>query len=48
MIDGTTKLLGVLGWPVEHSMSPVMHNAAIQAAGLNACYLPIPLLARGL
>lgn len=42
MIDGTTKLLGVLGWPVEHSMSPVMHNAAIDAAGLNACYVPVP------
>ena len=42
MIDGTTKLLGVLGWPVEHSMSPVMHNAAIKAAGLNACYVPFP------
>ena len=42
MIDGKTKLLGVLGWPVEHSMSPVMHNAAIQAAGLNACYVPLP------
>lgn len=42
MIDGKTKLLGVLGWPVEHSMSPVMQNAAIRAAGLNACYLPLP------
>ena len=42
MIDGKTRLLGVLGWPVEHSMSPVMHNAAIQAAGLNACYVPLP------
>ncbi len=42
MIDGTTRLLGVLGWPVEHSMSPVMHNAAILAAGLNACYVPLP------
>ncbi len=42
MIDGKTKLLGVLGWPVEHSMSPVMHNAAIEAAGLNACYVPLP------
>ena len=42
MIDGNTKLLGVLGWPVEHSMSPVMHNAAIEAAGLNACYVPFP------
>ena len=42
MIDGTTTLLGVLGWPVEHSMSPVMHNAAIQAAGFNGCYVPFP------
>ncbi len=42
MIDGATKLLGVLGWPVAHSMSPVMHNAAIRAAGLNACYVPLP------
>ncbi len=42
MIDGTTKLLGVLGWPVAHSMSPVMHNAAIEAARLNACYVPLP------
>ncbi len=42
MIDGNTKLLGVLGWSVEHSLSPVMHNAAIEAAGLNACYVPFP------
>lgn len=42
MIDGATKILGVLGWPVSHSMSPVMQNAALQKAGINACYLPIP------
>lgn len=42
VIDGTTRLLGVLGWPVEHSRSPAMHNAAIRAAGLNACYVPFP------
>lgn len=42
MIDGTTKLLGVMGWPVEHSLSPVMQNAAIRAAGINACYVPLP------
>ena len=42
MIDGATKLLGVMGWPVEHSMSPVMQNAAIQAAGINACYVALP------
>jgi shikimate dehydrogenase len=29
MIKGTTKLLGVIGDPIEHSLSPVMHNAAI-------------------
>jgi shikimate dehydrogenase len=42
MIDGTTKLLGVLGWPVEHSMSPVLQNAALQAMGIEACYMPLP------
>ncbi|MEO0648219.1 MAG: shikimate dehydrogenase, partial [Cyanobacteria bacterium J06650_10] len=29
VIRGTTKLLGVIGYPVEHSFSPLMHNAAI-------------------
>ena len=31
MITGKTKILGVVGYPVEHSLSPVMHNAAIEA-----------------
>ena len=29
-----TTLVGVLGWPVEHSRSPAMHNAAFEALGL--------------
>ena len=29
LIKGTTQLLGVIGYPVEHSFSPLMHNAAI-------------------
>lgn len=40
MITGTTQLLGVIGDPIAHSLSPVMHNAAIQALGANFAYLP--------
>ena len=29
-ITGTTQLLGVIGDPVAHSLSPVMHNAALE------------------
>lgn len=32
-------LLGIIGWPVEHSRSPAMHRAAIAALGLDASYL---------
>jgi 3-dehydroquinate dehydratase/shikimate dehydrogenase len=35
-----TRLLGVLGSPVGHSLSPIMHNAALRALGLNMIYLP--------
>lgn len=43
MIKGTTQLLGVIGHPVKHSMSPVMHNAAIATLGLDYVYLPFPI-----
>ncbi|MDH7486703.1 MAG: shikimate dehydrogenase [Anaerolineae bacterium] len=42
-IDAQTKLLGIIGWPVEHSLSPTMHNAAFAALGLNWVYLPLPV-----
>jgi len=42
-IDGQTQLIGLLGWPVSHSFSPAMHNAAAAAAGLNWVYLPLPV-----
>jgi len=45
MIDGHTQLVGLIGWPVEHSLSPAMHNAAFEALGLNWCYLPLPVAA---
>jgi shikimate dehydrogenase len=40
-ITGNTKLLGVMGCPIEHSLSPVMHNAALAARALrrNQSYL---------
>ncbi|MEO0490769.1 MAG: shikimate dehydrogenase, partial [Cyanobacteria bacterium J06659_2] len=43
VITGTTQLLGVIGDPVEHSLSPVMHNAAIAQLGANFVYLPLPV-----
>lgn len=42
-INGTTKLAGVIGWPIEHTLSPAMHNAAYQALGLDWVYLPLPV-----
>lgn len=41
MINGSTKKVGVMGWPVSHTLSPLMHNAAFQAAGLNYIYMPL-------
>lgn len=55
VIRGTTKLLGVIGYPVKHSFSPLMHNAAIahlqqqnanEKGQLNSpdyVYLPFPI-----
>jgi shikimate dehydrogenase len=42
-ILGTTKILGVMGFPVSHSLSPVMHNAAIASMGFDYVYVPFPI-----
>jgi shikimate dehydrogenase len=42
-ITGETQLVGVMGWPVAHSLSPRMHNAVLQALGLDWCYVPLPV-----
>jgi shikimate dehydrogenase len=42
-ITGKTKLLGVIGDPIGHSLSPVMHNAAIAEMGLDYVYVPFPV-----
>ena len=40
MISGKTRICGLLGAPVEHSVSPAMHNAAFSSLGLDYIYLP--------
>ena len=42
-MKATTQLVGLIGWPVEHSVSPAMHNSAFCAAGLDWCYVPLPV-----
>jgi len=38
--DRQTRVYGVIGDPIAHSLSPAMHNAAFQAKRVNAVYLP--------
>ncbi|CAN5435777.1 shikimate dehydrogenase [soil metagenome] len=42
-ISGKTNMVGLIGWPVSHSVSPPMHNAAFAALGLDWCYVPLPV-----
>ena len=39
-ISGKTRICGIIGDPIEHSMSPVIHNAAFKNKGLDYVYLP--------
>ena len=39
-ISGKTKLCGIIGDPVEHTLSPAMHNAAFNKMGLDYFYVP--------
>ena len=48
MINGDTGLVGLLGNPVRHSLSPAMHNAALQALQLNWSYLALPCTSQNL
>ncbi len=42
-LTGETRLAGVIGWPVRHSRSPAIHNAAFAAAGLDWAYIALPV-----
>ncbi|MBI4978794.1 MAG: shikimate dehydrogenase [Spirochaetes bacterium] len=39
-INGATAVVGVIGNPVSHSLSPIIHNSAFAACGCNAVYVP--------
>jgi shikimate dehydrogenase len=40
MVSGMTRIYGIIGDPVTHSLSPLMHNTAFKAMGLNCIYIP--------
>jgi len=43
LITAHTKVVGLFGWPLGHSLSPALQNAAFTAAGIDAVYLPFPV-----
>jgi shikimate dehydrogenase len=43
LLSGRTRLVGLIGNPVEHSLSPAMQNAAFAARGLDWAYVPLPV-----
>ena len=42
-IDAHTRKFGIIGYPLGHTFSPAMHNAAFAARGVNAVYLAFPM-----
>lgn len=45
LITGGTRVYGVIGNPVAHSLSPLMHNRAFVDCGLDCCYIPFKVAA---
>lgn len=41
MIGASTRVAAVLGWPIAHSRSPALHNAAFQALGIDAVFIAL-------
>lgn len=42
-VTSSTAVAGIIGWPVDHSLSPAIHNAAFEAAGLDWVYVAFPV-----
>ncbi|MFQ6050226.1 MAG: shikimate dehydrogenase [Candidatus Hydrothermarchaeota archaeon] len=43
MINGSTKIFGIIGFSLEHSLSPLMHNYVFNYMKLNCVYVPFPV-----
>lgn len=42
-ITGSTRLAGIMGWPVAHSRSPLLHGFWLDETGIDGAYLPLPV-----
>ncbi len=42
-ITGTTRLAGIMGWPVSHSRSPLLHGFWLEQTGIDGAYVPLPV-----
>ncbi len=42
-ITGATRLAGIMGWPVAHSRSPLLHGFWLAQTGVDGAYLPLPV-----
>ena len=42
-ITGTTRLAGIMGWPVAHSRSPLLHGFWLDVNRIDGAYLPLPV-----
>ena len=45
LVSGSTHVIGIIGDPVSHSLSPRLHNAAFAKLGLDYVYVPLPVCA---
>ncbi len=48
IISGKVKICGIIGDPIEHTMSPAMHNAAFDKLGLDYVFVPFLVKKEGL
>ncbi len=47
-VNGKTKLTGLIGNPLEHTVSPVLHNSLFSSMGINGIYIPLNVSGRQL